>query len=28
VQRHQDARALAQELGLDGVVVHGLLHRP
>jgi carbamoyltransferase len=28
VQRHADARACATRLGIDGVVVHGSLHRP
>ena len=28
VQRHADALRLAWELGLDGVVIHGSLHRP
>ena len=28
VQRHADARACATRLGIDGVVIHGSLHRP
>jgi carbamoyltransferase len=27
VQRHADARACATRLGIDGVVIHGSLHR-
>jgi carbamoyltransferase len=28
VQRHADALQVAGDLGLDGVVLHGSLHRP